>query len=25
MKYQIGKTGRVVVVRFEDRDDVIEI
>ena len=23
MKYQIGKTGRVVVVRFEDRDDVI--
>lgn len=23
MKYQIGRTGRVVVVRFEDRDDVI--
>ena len=23
MKYQIGKTGRVVVVRFEDKDDVI--
>lgn len=24
MKYQIGKTGRVVVARFEDREDVIE-
>lgn len=23
MKYQIGKTGRVVVVRFEDKDDVL--
>lgn len=23
MKYQIGKTGRVVVARFEDRDDVL--
>ncbi len=23
MKYQIGRTGRVVVVRFEDRDDVL--
>jgi predicted DNA-binding protein with PD1-like motif len=23
MKYQIGKPGRVIVVRFEDRDDVI--
>jgi uncharacterized protein len=23
MKYQIGKTGRVVVIRFEDRDDVL--
>lgn len=23
MKYQVGKTGRVVVVRFEDRDDVL--
>ena len=23
MKYQIGKTGSVVVVRFEDKDDVI--
>ncbi|MBI4691753.1 MAG: DNA-binding protein, partial [Nitrospirae bacterium] len=24
MKDQIGKTGRVVVARFEDREDVIE-
>ncbi len=23
MKYQIGRQGRVVVVRFEDRDDVL--
>jgi predicted DNA-binding protein with PD1-like motif len=23
MKYQIGKTGRVVVVRFEDREDIL--
>ena len=23
MKYQIGKTGRVVVARFEDREDVL--
>jgi len=23
MKYQVGKPGRVIVVRFEDRDDVI--
>ena len=23
MKYQVGKPGRVVVMRFEDRDDVI--
>ncbi|RJQ14160.1 MAG: DUF296 domain-containing protein [Nitrospiraceae bacterium] len=23
MKYQIGRTGRVVVARFEDREDVI--
>lgn len=23
MKYQVGKTGRVIVVRFEDRDDVL--
>jgi predicted DNA-binding protein with PD1-like motif len=24
MKYQVGKPGRIVVARFEDRDDVIE-
>lgn len=24
MKYQVGKTGRVVVARFEDNDDVLE-
>jgi predicted DNA-binding protein with PD1-like motif len=24
MKYQVGKLGRVVVARFEDREDVIE-
>jgi uncharacterized protein len=24
MKYQTGKTGRVIVARFEDRDDIIE-
>lgn len=24
MKYQIGKTGRVVVARFEDHEDVLE-
>lgn len=24
MKYQVGKIGRVVVARFEDREDVIE-
>jgi len=23
MKYQIGKTGRVVIARFEDREDVL--
>ena len=23
MKYQIGNTGRVIVARFEDRDDVV--
>lgn len=23
MKYQVGKTGRVIVVRFEDGDDVL--
>ena len=23
MKYQVGRTGRVVVVRFEDRDDLL--
>ncbi|MEF9427406.1 MAG: hypothetical protein L0956_09670, partial [Candidatus Mariimomonas ferrooxydans] len=23
MKYQVGQTGRVIVVRFEDRDDVL--
>lgn len=24
MKYQVGKTGRVVVAKFEDKEDVIE-
>jgi hypothetical protein len=24
MKYQVGQIGRVVVARFEDREDVIE-
>lgn len=24
MKYQVGSTGRVIVVRFDDREDVIE-
>ncbi len=24
MKYQVGNTGRIVVARFEDREDVIE-
>jgi len=24
MKYQTGKTGRVIVARFEDRDDILE-
>jgi len=24
MKYQIGNTGRVVVARFEDREDILE-
>lgn len=24
MKYQVGETGRVVVARFEDRDDVLK-
>ncbi|TAL23927.1 MAG: DUF296 domain-containing protein [Nitrospirae bacterium] len=24
MKYQVGKTGRVVVARFEDREDVLD-
>jgi predicted DNA-binding protein with PD1-like motif len=24
MKYQIGKTGRIVVARFEDREDILE-
>lgn len=23
MKYQVGKTGRVVVARFEDREDIL--
>jgi predicted DNA-binding protein with PD1-like motif len=23
MKYQVGKTGRIIVARFEDREDVI--
>src|SRR3990172_11755583 len=23
MKYQVGKTGRVIVARFEDREDVL--
>jgi predicted DNA-binding protein with PD1-like motif len=23
MKYQIGKTGRVVIARFEDKDDIL--
>ncbi|MBI1811148.1 MAG: DUF296 domain-containing protein, partial [Nitrospirae bacterium] len=23
MKYQVGKTGRVVVARFEDKEDVL--
>lgn len=24
MKYQVGKTGRVVVARFEDREDILQ-
>lgn len=24
MKYQTGKTGRVIVARFEDRDDILD-
>ena len=24
MKYQVGNTGRVIVARFEDRDDILE-
>lgn len=24
MKYQVGETGRIVVARFEDRDDVLK-
>jgi predicted DNA-binding protein with PD1-like motif len=24
MKYQIGRPGRIVVVRFEDKDDILE-
>lgn len=24
MKYQVGKTGRVVVARFEDKEDILE-
>lgn len=24
MKYQVGRTGRVIVARFEDKEDVIE-
>ncbi len=24
MKYQVGETGRVIVARFEDRDDVLK-
>ena len=24
MKYQVGRTGRVIVARFEDREDIIE-
>lgn len=24
MKYQVGRTGRIVVARFEDNDDVLE-
>jgi uncharacterized protein len=24
MKYQVGRAGRVIVARFEDRDDIIE-
>ena len=23
MKYQVGRTGRVVVARFEDKEDVL--
>ncbi|MBM4145070.1 MAG: DUF296 domain-containing protein [Nitrospira sp.] len=24
MKYQVGRAGRIIVARFEDRDDIIE-
>ena len=23
MKYQVGKTGRVIVARFEDKEDIL--
>ncbi len=23
MKYQVGKTGRIIVARFEDKEDVL--